>query len=92
MHTSAAAAAAAFAPQVRPHYMLTLRRHRLLARLLGLLQQQAQDTYGSGSVLMLREVWELVARRDDPEYTPLLLYRMVGGYARQGRLVYCSLS
>jgi hypothetical protein len=59
--------------------MFTLRRHKLLARLLGLLQQQVHDTYGSDSVLMLREVWELVARRDNPEYSPLLLYRLVGG-------------
>jgi hypothetical protein len=38
--------------------------------------------YGSDSVLMLREVWELVARRDNPAYTPLLLYRMVGGFVQ----------
>jgi hypothetical protein len=64
--------------QVVPHYMFTLRRHKLLARLLGLLQQQVLAMYGSDSVLMLRELWELVARRDNPHYTPLLLYRMVG--------------
>jgi hypothetical protein len=51
----------------------------------------SQKLYGSDSVLMLREVWELVARRDNAEYSPLLLYRMVGGFVQQRILASCLL-
>lgn len=70
--------------------MFALRRHKLLARLLGALQQQVQDTHGGSAVLMLREVWELVARRDTPQYAPLLLYRMVGVAAARARAHACE--
>jgi hypothetical protein len=63
--------------------MFALRRHTLLARLLGQLQQQVHDAHGSSSVLIMREVWEVVARRETQAYAPLLLYRMVGGFSEQ---------